>query len=77
MAALSGYNLKLEEDNSTNRLIESLRLFFTLSSSKVFLGKPFILFLNKTDLFRYLLGTYPTEHVTRSGHDDLACQNVV
>ncbi len=52
MAALSGYNLKLEEDNTTNRLIESLRLFFTLSSSKVFWGKPFILFLNKTDLFK-------------------------
>lgn len=52
IAALSGYNLVLEEDGTTNRMIESLRLFHTLTSSPIFARTPFILFLNKTDIFK-------------------------
>ena len=54
IASLNGYNLKIEEDNTQNRLIESINLFYILASSSYFANTPFILFLNKTDLFRYL-----------------------
>ena len=53
IASLNGYNLKIEEDNTQNRLIESINLFYILASSSYFANTPFILFLNKTDLFRY------------------------
>ena len=54
IASLNGYNLKIEEDNTQNRLIESINLFYILASSSYFANTPFILFLNKTDLFRYV-----------------------
>eukprot|EP01129_Flabellula_baltica_P013709 TRINITY_DN6424_c0_g1_i1.p1 TRINITY_DN6424_c0_g1~~TRINITY_DN6424_c0_g1_i1.p1 ORF type:complete len:367 (+),score=80.46 TRINITY_DN6424_c0_g1_i1:37-1137(+) len=49
--SLSGYNLKLYEDNTTNRMQESLMLFQETVNSTWFSDKPFILFLNKHDLF--------------------------
>ncbi len=54
IASLGGYNLMLEEDPSENRMIESIKLFYILASSSYFARTPFILFLNKTDLFRYV-----------------------
>ena len=54
IASLNGYNLKIEEDSTQNRLIESINLFYILASSSYFANTPFILFLNKTDLFRYV-----------------------
>jgi len=52
LAALDEYNMTLQEDNVTNRLEESLKLFGEVLSSKWFDGKSIILFLNKTDLFK-------------------------
>jgi len=43
--------MKLEEDNSTNRLEESLRLFGEVTASNFFQPTSWILFLNKSDLF--------------------------
>jgi len=43
--------MKLEEDNSTNRLEESLRLFSEVTASNFFQPTSWILFLNKYDLF--------------------------
>ena len=54
IASLGGYNLMLEEDPSVNRMIESIKLFYILTSSAYFAQTSFILFLNKTDLFRYV-----------------------
>jgi hypothetical protein len=45
--------MKLEEDDNTNRLIESLKLWKALTSTDFFKPIPFMLFLNKSDLFRY------------------------
>jgi guanine nucleotide-binding protein G(i) subunit alpha len=50
-AALSEYNLKLKEDNSTNRMHESLALFDEVCNSDIFMKIPMILFLNKEDIF--------------------------
>ena len=52
IASLSGYNLVLEEEPTTNRMMESLKLFHTLTSSPIFAKTSFMLFLNKTDVFR-------------------------
>jgi len=41
----------LEEESRTNRLVESLKLWKALTSSQFFKKTPFVLFLNKSDLF--------------------------
>jgi len=50
--ALSEYNLKCVEDNVTNRMLESIKLFSELVNSKWFSRVPLILFLNKSDLLQ-------------------------
>jgi len=49
--ALSEYDLKLFEDDQTNRMHESLKLFKEICNSKWFVETSIVLFLNKTDLF--------------------------
>jgi hypothetical protein len=51
--ALSEYDQKLSEDETTNRMSESLKLFYDISHYKAFAQQntPIILFLNKADLF--------------------------
>jgi len=50
--ALSEYDQKLFEDNSQNRMIESMLLFDEICNSRWFVDTDIILFLNKTDLFK-------------------------
>jgi len=52
LAALDEYDMRLEEDLSTNRLDESLRLFSEVTASNFFQPTSWILFLNKCDLFK-------------------------
>jgi len=59
LAALDEYDMKLEEDNQTNRLEESLRLFSEVSASTFFKPTSWILFLNKSDLFEQKIKTRP------------------
>ncbi len=49
--AMSEYDLKLYEDDQTNRMHESLKLFQEICNSKWFHETAMILFLNKKDLF--------------------------
>lgn len=49
--ALSEYDLTLYEDETVNRMQESLRLFDSICNNKWFSGTDIILFLNKKDLF--------------------------
>ncbi|XP_019629015.1 PREDICTED: guanine nucleotide-binding protein G(o) subunit alpha-like isoform X1 [Branchiostoma belcheri] len=58
VAALSGYDLVLHEDETTNRMHESLKLFDSICNNKWFTETSIILFLNKKDLFE--------EKITRS-----------
>jgi len=51
VAALSEYDLKLFEDNYTNRMHESIKLFGEVINNKWFSNTPIMLFLNKKDLF--------------------------
>jgi guanine nucleotide-binding protein G(i) subunit alpha len=57
-AALSGYDLVIEEDARVNRLKESLELFDSICNNKWFTKTSIIIFLNKMDLF--------VEKITRS-----------
>lgn len=59
LAALDEYDMKLEEDNGTNRMVESLKLFSEVTSSQWFKNTSVILFLNKDDLFREKLPRSP------------------
>jgi len=49
--ALSEYDTTLYEDEETNRMHESLKLFDEICNSKWFSEIPIVLFLNKSDLF--------------------------
>jgi len=51
VAAISEYDQVLFEDDKTNRLQDSIRLFAEISNTKFFAGTSMILFLNKNDLF--------------------------
>lgn len=57
--ALSEYDQKLFEDERVNRMHELVVLFETLCNSKWFTNTPFILFLNKMDLFEKKLQHLP------------------
>ena len=60
MAALSGYDMTLNEDGSTNRMEESLNLFQAVCTNKFFDNSTIVLFLNKFDLF--------TEKINNTNH---------
>ena len=57
--AISEYDLTLEEDEETNRMVESMQLFDSICNNKLFANKSIVLFLNKTDLFREKIQTSP------------------
>jgi len=63
LAAINEYDMLLEEDSNTNRLVESLKLWKALTSSEFFLHTPFILFLNKSDLFKAKLQVVPLSDI--------------
>ena len=60
VAALSGYDMTLIEDGTTNRMEESLNLFQAICVNKFFNNSSIILFLNKFDLF--------TEKINNTDH---------
>eukprot|EP00301_Raphidiophrys_heterophryoidea_P000194 c10100_g1_i1.p1 GENE.c10100_g1_i1~~c10100_g1_i1.p1 ORF type:complete len:349 (-),score=96.22 c10100_g1_i1:125-1171(-) len=51
VAAISEFDQVLFEDDTTNRLLDSIRLFSEICNTKFFAGTSMILFLNKNDLF--------------------------
>ena len=57
--ALSAYDLVLAEDEETNRMVESMKLFDSICNSKWFLKTSIMLFLNKKDLFADKINTSP------------------
>jgi hypothetical protein len=51
-SSLSEYDQKLHEDDSVNRVHESLKLFDEICNSRWFSNTSIVLFLNKCDLFK-------------------------
>lgn len=61
VAALSGYNQLLWEDNRNNRMREAIGLFRGIVNLDVFKQSHVIMFLNKVDLFERKVGVYPVK----------------
>jgi hypothetical protein len=59
LVALNEYDMIMEEDDKTNRMEESLKLFQKLSGSQWLREIPLILFLNKSDIFKKKIQTQP------------------
>lgn len=59
LEGLSGYNQVLFEDNSVNRMHESLKLFDEVLKNPLFKDTPVFLFLNKKDLFEEMIPKHP------------------
>lgn len=64
LVAIQEFDQTLYEDESVNRLHESLTLFQSVSNSKWFANTSIVLFLNKIDLFEAKLrsGTILSQH---------------
>uniref|UniRef100_A0A6B2L945 Uncharacterized protein n=1 Tax=Arcella intermedia TaxID=1963864 RepID=A0A6B2L945_9EUKA len=75
LAALDEYNMKLEEDNQTNRLDESLRLFGEMTFSQFFKPASWILFLNKSDIFKEKIIKYPLSNYFKECEPNLSYNN--
>jgi guanine nucleotide-binding protein G(i) subunit alpha len=73
VAACSEYDQYLCEDDTVNRLDESITLFSTMCNSKFFANTAKILLLNKVDIFEKKLKTSPIERLFPGykGGDDL------
>jgi len=59
LVALNEYDMLMEEDDHTNRMEESLKLFQKLSGSQWLRESPMIVFLNKSDLFETKIQSRP------------------
>ena len=57
--AMSEYDQKLYEDETTNRMHEALKLFKDICNTKWFAETAIILFLNKKDLFEKKIKKVP------------------
>ncbi|CBN73927.1 GPA5, alpha subunit of a heterotrimeric G protein [Ectocarpus siliculosus] len=57
LVGLSGYHQVLFEDNSVNRMQESLELFTEVAGNPIFEKTPIFVFLNKKDLFEEMIVT--------------------
>lgn len=73
-AAMSAYDQKLYEDETTNRMHEALKLFKDICNTKWFTETAIILFLNKKDLFEKKIQRQPLtvcfpEYTGKSNYD--------
>uniref|UniRef100_A0A1I8AEI3 G-protein alpha subunit n=1 Tax=Steinernema glaseri TaxID=37863 RepID=A0A1I8AEI3_9BILA len=76
--AISEYDQMMVEDQSTNRLQDSLNLLGKISSEPKFLSTPIFLFLNETDVFyeklkRVPLAKYITDFTGTTEKEALQC----
>jgi len=72
IVGLDGYNQVCLEDGRTNRVKEALLLFKEICESPYFASTSFLLFLNKSDIFKEKISSVPLSVCFRSykGHAD-------
>jgi GTPase SAR1 family protein len=68
VVAVSAYDQVLEEDDTVNRITESLNLFDSICNDPAFKDAQIILFLNKTDILMKKLATSPISQVEFPGN---------
>ncbi|KAI8615279.1 G protein alpha subunit [Chytriomyces sp. MP71] len=59
LVAISAYDQLCFEDNSTNRMIESMTLFSSICNHQVFRKTSMMVFMNKIDIFKTKLNSSP------------------
>ena len=59
VAALSEYDLFCEEDEKSNRMVESLELYKSIVNNVYFQKTPVVIFFNKVDLFKQKVPRVP------------------
>jgi len=59
ITAISEYDQGLFEEVGVNRMQESLRVFTSVTNDAIFARTPFIIFFNKTDLFKEKIARVP------------------
>lgn len=79
LVAISEYDQSLYEDESINRMQESLALFDSICNSRWFVKTSIILFLNKIDLFKQKIAisdisNFFTDYTGRSGDVQAGCE---
>jgi len=76
LSAIDEYDGKpLFEDDNASRFVESLMLFERLSSSAYFENTPFILFLNKIDLFENKIKHFPLSEAFPDDYENFVKNN--
>lgn len=63
LVGLSGYAQVLFEDQSQNRMVESVKLFGDVVKLEAFRDTPIVLLLNKKDLFERMIATKPIRKI--------------
>lgn len=80
LVAISEYDQVLAEDDTVNRMEESLTLFDSICNSCWFVKTPIILFLNKIDIFKEKLQRVPLKkyfsNYTGDGDYNSACEYI-
>jgi len=61
LVAINEYDMVVEEDRTKNRLMDTLGLWFQLTGHPNLVNKPWILFLNKSDLFQKKIAAVPLD----------------
>eukprot|EP01126_Amoeba_proteus_P028782 TRINITY_DN2835_c0_g1_i1.p1 TRINITY_DN2835_c0_g1~~TRINITY_DN2835_c0_g1_i1.p1 ORF type:complete len:193 (-),score=45.03 TRINITY_DN2835_c0_g1_i1:840-1418(-) len=69
LMAMDEYDRMLEESDDENRLVESLKVWNRLTSLEEFRNVPFILFMNKKDLFRKKIETIPMNSIFKEDYE--------
>lgn len=77
VAALSGYNQLLWEDNRNNRMREAIGLFRGIVNLPAFKESHIILFLNKSDLFKIKIPKFPIKHFFKDYKGDNSEQDAI
>jgi len=62
LVAVNEYDLVLEENTQKNRMVDSLQLWLNLTKCVHLKDKPFVLFLNKSDLLAKKVEKHPVEN---------------
>lgn len=81
IVAMSEYDLKCYEDDSTPRMNESLQLFEEICNNKYFTNTPIVLLLNKDDVFREKIKKTPlkvwdNQYTGEDGDYDAALKHI-
>ena len=69
VASLASYDISLSEDNTANRLLESITLFKSIFNNVWFKNTPMVLILNKRDILSLKIRYIPITAIQETGNE--------